>query len=194
MPNRRSEARSAQRVITNEYTQQSRARQVGGRGECCRGYRGRRWGTRFPFFSPPRGGDAVGRGGGHLRTARPPFCRSATSPPRWGEKILSLRDWCRDAGRLSDFLPPLGGRCRRQRGGGRLRTARPPSVAPRHLPPLGGENFLAAARRPVPIFLPLLEGEVDRPHLFSPPWGGGDAAGRGGRAVRTARPLGRRVG
>ena len=58
----------------------------------------------------------IGRGGVRPQRRRvyippscarpPPLCRAATSPPAGGEKIFE-----------SNFLPPLGGRCRRQRGG-----------------------------------------------------------------------------
>ena len=111
----------------------------------------------LPLFSPPKGGRCRRQRGGSARGGRmrpcapaPPLCRSATSPPLGGEKLRCARLGVRCCW-LSTFLPPLWGGEAEGRGGAPpaadgcgLVRPRPPSVAPRHLPPLGGENFLAA--------------------------------------------------
>ena len=153
--------------------------------------------VRISIFSPPWGGDAVGRGGG-ARAAPdgvPPPPRPPAPPlslrdlsPRWGEKIpnAALSNLSGKMPRLPIFSPPWGGDAVRQRGGVRAAPdgvppppapARPPSVAARPLPPLGGENPERRA--------PKLERGDAAGSPFSPPLGGEMPLGRGG--VRAQR-------
>ena len=94
-----------------------------------------------------------------------------------------------------NFLPPLGGRCHRQRGGARSadgcayrRPAPAPPLSLRDISPRKrGEKFPSAAlphlsgeRPPVTISPPW--GEKSPAPFFSPPWGGDADRQRGGAA------------
>ena len=114
------------------------------------------------MFSPPPGGDAVGRGGARhtrLPSRTLPLSRPAAQTHLPAATAVD-----------PNVLPPSGGRCRRQRGRTPHQTAEldPPPVA------AGRSNSPPHSTR-------------RRPQFFLPP-PGGDAVGRGGGARHTRLP------
>ena len=143
-------------------------------------------------FLLPWGGDAVRQRGGSPACARPPSVALRHLPPHSGGRKffraalggLIFSPWGDAVG--FNFLPPLGGRCRRQRGGAAapmgvstaLQGARGPPLSRCDISPrfAGGEN--SSARRGGLNFFSL--GEMPFGSDFLPPLGGRCRRQRGG--------------